>query len=211
MNGMRLFDLVDGRFYEDSEHIATVVQDDRTVSVHGTGFVYVQSGAACIRGGMLLKAGMYAAVPSGIVTALGQSTVVVVDSMRHNGVLLAGGPIEWVGRLRYIDGCSDSLLLSPMRKGDPCLNFLHIPGGISQTAHTHPSVRIGIVARGFGKCWTPGGTFDMAEGMGFVIPQDTLHAFRTEDDVLDVVVFHPDSVEGPTDERHQMLSATLVK
>ena len=53
-----------------------------------------------------------------------------------------GGEIEDKGRLRYIDGCTDSLLIPPVKKGDPCLNHLHFPKNITQTPHTHPSHRI---------------------------------------------------------------------
>jgi hypothetical protein len=59
-----------------------------------------------------------------------------------------GGPIEWFGRLKYIDGCTDSLLISPWRLGAACLNLLHIPPGVQQTMHTHPSDRIGVVVTG---------------------------------------------------------------
>jgi hypothetical protein len=35
-----------------------------------------------------------------------------------------------------------------VRLGDPCLNGLWFPLGTRQTAHTHPSVRIGMVDDG---------------------------------------------------------------
>ncbi|XZE53009.1 hypothetical protein SH139x_004720 [Planctomycetaceae bacterium SH139] len=35
-----------------------------------------------------------------------------------------GGPVENKGRLTYIVGCSDSLLISPAVLGDLCLNLL---------------------------------------------------------------------------------------
>ena len=47
------------------------------------------------------------------------------------------GQIENNGRLSYIDGCSDSVLVSMPRMGDPVLNYLHFPTGIYQTQHTH--------------------------------------------------------------------------
>ena len=71
------------------------------------------------------------------------------------------GTLERRGRLRYIDGCTDSLLVPPWRLGEACLNHLHIPAGIEQTMHTHPSDRIGVVVRGtggartFGRAWQP--------------------------------------------------------
>ena len=35
----------------------------------------------------------------------------------------------------------DTLLLAPPKLTDPCLNLLHFPPGITQTAHSHPSLR----------------------------------------------------------------------
>ena len=57
------------------------------------------------------------------------------------------GQVEENGRLSYIDGCSDSVLVSMPRMGDPVLNYLHFPSGIYQTQHTHPSIRMGVVIR----------------------------------------------------------------
>ncbi len=122
-----------------------------------------------------------------------------------------GGPIEPKGRLRYIDGCSDSLLCAPPRKGDPCLNHLHFPGGIDQTEHTHPSLRAGIIARGEGACCTPDGETRLTRNLIFVIPAAALHRFRTDQgQSMDVVPYHPDSDYGPTDEEHPMVNRTLV-
>lgn len=45
------------------------------------------------------------------------------------------GKSESRGRLSYIDGCTDTLLIMPPRLGDPCLNYLHFPVGIDQTQH----------------------------------------------------------------------------
>jgi len=65
-----------------------------------------------------------------------------------------GGPLEATGRLRYVDGCSDTLLVCPPRLGEPCLNHLHIPPHTQQSEHFHPSLRIGVIARGAGVCHT---------------------------------------------------------
>lgn len=121
-----------------------------------------------------------------------------------------GGPIEAMGRLRYIDGCTDSLLIPPWRLGEPCLNHLHIPAGVEQTMHTHPSDRIGVVVSGRGQCVTPEGTTDLRRGLIWRIPADGLHRFRTEDKHLDIIAWHPDSDYGPTDEDHPMLRKTFV-
>ncbi len=63
------------------------------------------------------------------------------------------GRLEGRGRLSYVDGCSDSLLVYPPRMGDPCLNHLHFPGDVLQTQHTHPSIRMGVVMGGEGVSW----------------------------------------------------------
>ena len=137
-----------------------------------------------------------------------------------------GGPIEATGRLKYIDGCTDSLLIPPVKKGAPCLNHLHFPNSIDQTQHTHPSHRIGIVASGYGECITPFGNLPLTESMIFVIKQwdgeefskgldgeaypNGQHAFKTFEDVMNVIAFHPDSDFGPEDEFHPMINRTIV-
>lgn len=137
-----------------------------------------------------------------------------------------GGPIEQTGRLKYIDGCTDSLLISPIKLGDPCLNHLHFPKDIVQTQHTHPSHRIGIVADGEGKCITPFGVLPLTKGMIFVIKEyDGIqkaegidgqmysagqHSFDTEESHMDVIAFHPDSDFGATDSVHPMINRTIV-
>lgn len=124
-----------------------------------------------------------------------------------------GGPIEPKGRLRYIDRCSDSLLIGPPMLSDPCLNLLHFPPGIHQTAHTHPSVRCGAIADGAGYCINGDGErLDLLPGMIWVIPAETVHSFHTVDSgsTLNVIAYHPDTDFGPQDENHPMLNRTWV-
>lgn len=144
----------------------------------------------------------------------------------YKAVRTFGGPIEEEGRLKYIDGCTDSLLIPPVKLGDPCFNHLHFPKNIDQTAHTHPSHRIGVVARGEGECITPFGNLPLTTGMIFVIkewdgetyapgldgnmyPAGT-HSFKTVDSGMDVIAFHPDSDFGATDIDHPMINRTIV-
>jgi quercetin dioxygenase-like cupin family protein len=127
------------------------------------------------------------------------------------GINMCGGPIEDVGRLRYIDGCSDTLLVPPVRKGDPCLNHLHFPAGVRQTPHTHPSVRTGLVYHGAGECIVPGvDPIRLEPGKVFIIPTDLVHSFNTAGSTMDVIAFHPDSDTGSTDDDHPMVNRTIV-
>ena len=131
------------------------------------------------------------------------------------GLMSVGGPAENEGRLKYIDGCTDSLLIPPIMLGDPCLNLLYFPPDIDQTAHTHPSDRIGIVMSGKGKCvaWQDGveESIDLVAGMIWVIHTDGVHKFQTPyGESMRVLAYHPDSDYGPTHQFHPMLNRTIV-
>jgi len=160
---------------------------------------------------------MYFSVP-GAMSIRGGSGI-VISRLGYHGTFMIGGPIEERGRLRYIDGCSDSLLIPPVLKGDPCLNHLHFPTRIVQTRHTHPSMRIGVVARGRGRCVVPANadgsgedvTIPLVPGQIFIIPTNGQHSFFTDDDTMDVIAYHPDSDTGPDHDDHPMVNRTLVQ
>jgi hypothetical protein len=114
------------------------------------------------------------------------------------------------GKLSYIDGCSDSLLVYPPRLGDSSLNYLHFPQNIVQSYHTHPSIRIGCVIKGSGISDTTH-PIELKEGMIFCLDEHELHRFKTSDYEMKIIAFHPDGDWGPTDENHIMLNRTYVK
>ena len=114
-------------------------------------------------------------------------------------------------------------------KGDPCLNHLHFPPKTSQTLHTHPAARIGVVLRGQGTClWVDSepstpitvnavGAPEMTRvpllvGDVFEIPAGCVHAFETGAAAagMDVVAWHPDSDCGPWHDDHPMVNRTIV-
>ena len=160
---------------------------------------------------LILLAGMYAALPALSVVCCSHGLACAVTAKRYRGMFSAGGPAEKCGRLRYIDGCTDTGLIQPLRLGDPCLNYLHFPQNTTQTEHTHPSHRIGVVLEGEGFCRTPNRSVPMGEGDMFIIPKNSPHRFRTSYSAMHIIAFHPDSEFGPTDERHQMLEATKTQ
>lgn len=138
---------------------------------------------------------------------------IVSSARRYAGFNVFGGPLEERGKLRYINGCTDTLLVPPVRKGDPCLNHLHFPPHSVQTPHTHPSVRVNIVYRGSGICLVPEDErkrVPLVKGYAFIMKTETLHSFNTEDESMDVITFHPDSDVGMTDNDHPMINRTIV-
>ncbi len=183
----------------------------REWSADRTQFAFVQDGPAelyCVAGRFTLGAGMYFAVPGSGKIAGGAG--LLIGRLGFHGVFQIGGPIEGTGRLRYIDGCTDSLLIPPPILGDPCLNLLHIPPGTRQTAHTHPSIRVGLIVAGQGECVTPDGRHSLEPGLAFAIPTGLRHSFHTTTSDLRVIAYHPDSDFGPTHECHPMVNRTIV-
>lgn len=198
---------------------------DRFVMAGGSFFIYVHTGELLLNGVHMMAAGMYASVAHGKLITFSETQALVIHHRDPQAMFMLGGPIELRGRLRYIDGCSDSLLIPPIRQGDPCLNHLHFPPGVTQTMHTHPSLRVGLVTRGHGECVTPFGNVPLLPGHFFLIfPENGTdavgldgrmhkvgaHSFRTGQSSMDIVAVHPDSVFGPTDDSHQMLNATII-
>lgn len=177
-----------------------------------TGYGMVTAGQAVLNdpgaGRFALRQGMFFALPEGGSVQGGSGLVIALSGYR--GLRQIGGPLEAIGRLRYIDGCSDTLLISPPRWGEPCLNHLHIPPHTDQTPHTHPSVRIGVIMGGTGECRTLEGVYPLRPGMGWYIPTGCLHSFFTRDEALDVVAWHPDSDFGPRDDDHPMINRTVI-
>jgi len=151
----------------------------------------------------------YACLIEGMLKFHGKA--IVIERVNSYGIFSLGGPIEENGRLKYIDGCTDSLLVPPVRFGDACLNALFFPPNINQTQHTHPSMRVGLIVSGRGECITPEGNIDLIPGQIFIIHEDGLHSFRTfEDSAMVVIAYHPDSNFGPKDEEHPMINRTMV-
>lgn len=217
----------DGLLYDDREGRARSLvygwdTRDRTtetrvcVPAQGALWGFVAQGSAHVRS----ASGHTKALANGefFVTANGAEILLAagallfaVQQIGFLAIPMLGGPIEARGRLRYIDGCSDSLIIPPLVVGDPCLNHLHFPVGIAQTHHTHPSIRAGVVARGAGACTTSSGVLRLHAGLIFVIPAHDMHGFHTASEAMDVVAYHPDSDHGPQHDDHPMINRTIVE
>jgi quercetin dioxygenase-like cupin family protein len=145
----------------------------------------------------------------GITSISGSGKAVVIERIGYQGVFQIGGPIEEKGRLAYIDGCSDSVLIHPARLGDPSFNMLTFPTNTRQTMHIHPTVRMGVVAKGEGRCVTRNREIPLFPGAVFILEEMEQHCFYTSDSSMTVITYHPDSESGPTDETHSMLKNTI--
>jgi quercetin dioxygenase-like cupin family protein len=156
-----------------------------------------------------LAPGQYFCVQAGVRIEGGHG--LVVERGDYRALDVVGGPVESKGRLRYIDGCTDTLLVPPVKRGDACLNALFFPEGINQTLHTHPSIRVGVVASGRGECRTARSVIPLLPGRIFVIEEDSIHGFHTPDDSgMVVIAYHPDTDFGPVDIDHPMINRTIV-
>lgn len=183
-----------------------------------TTYGYVLRGAVQIKAPSLsvcAEAGGYFAVAGALTVApVSGGVVVLIRRLGFRGQTTFG-VVEPLGRLSYIDGCSDSLLVYPPRQGDPCLNHLHFPAGIEQTQHTHPTIRMGIVIRGSGEAFSTSKhspwSVPLKAGMVFLLGAQEQHSFKTlNGETMDVVAYHPDSDWGPTDAIHPMRNRTYI-
>lgn len=193
--------------------VGVLVRDgDLILPADGSHFGFVFEGHPVLsvpQGDFSLEPGMYFSVNTAMRIRGGRG--IVMTRHGHRSFFHIGGPVEKGGRLKYIDGCTDSLLIPPIKLGDPCLNLLYFPENIDQTEHTHPSDRIGLIASGHGWCVTPDNRIELYPGQIFRIHAEGKHKFQTlpgED--MTVIAYHPDSDFGPTDEVHPMVNRTIV-
>lgn len=150
----------------------------------------------------------YFAVPTPI--ALYSNAALLIILRDYRPLISFGGPTEQQGRLRYIDGCTDTLLIGPPVVGDPCLNLLHFPPHVEQTMHVHPSLRCGMTLAGHGVAEHPEGTEELRPGDVWFLPTGGKHRFCTKNSELLVTAWHPDSDTGPAHDDHPMLNRTMV-
>ncbi|MBD2260353.1 cupin domain-containing protein [Pseudanabaena sp. FACHB-2040] len=153
---------------------------------------------------------MFFCLPKGGTLSGVGSCGLVITCLYHHGWFSLGGPLEAAGRLAYINGGTNSVLIAPPRLGDPCLHGMYLPPDIRQTLHTHPSYRIGIIVGGSGKVETPQSVNPLQPGDLIVIPANEAHRFYTNADGLTAVMFHPDSDVGFSHHDNPMLRRTLV-
>lgn len=198
-----------------SSYYGCVVSGRARVSTPGLEATFEEGGFFGLPGPMAIEVEAVGAGGAGGARGKAASMVVVIERVGYRA-LPTMGRSEPVGRLSYIDGCSDSILVMPPRQGDPVYNHLHFPSGVKQAVHCHPTIRLGVVLGGNGHAYGPGayGSDGWEEPLEthavfMLLPQE-MHAFRTDKSgsSMDVIAYHPDSDWGPTDGAHPMLNRT---
>lgn len=219
---MQIYDKTNPLDYTDTMYPSHAAVYDAAVdqgltytTEYSTIYGYVYSGDVKLPNGMTATPGQYFCFWSwGCSEILYTGKVVLITRIGFRGQDQVGGPIEKSGRLCYIDGCSDSLLVYPPRQGDPSLNALYFPPNVNQSYHIHPSLRLGTVVRGSGIACVRDKDGEkeipLTPGTVFCIEERELHRFRTADDSMVVIAFHPDGDWGPTDHNHTMLNRTYI-
>lgn len=191
-------------------------KERKSVTYNSAGlYIFLQTGSLSLSTkhiNLNLSSGMYCALSGQVqLEIMPNSRGIIIENENFVPLSVVGGPIESIGRLKYIDGCSDTLLISPSKLGEPCLNLLHFPKKTVQTMHHHPSFRFGIVVSGMGESVSQKRIIPLNAGDVFFIPENEDHKFNTYDCEMNVIAFHPDSDWGPTDEVHPMKNRTWFK
>jgi quercetin dioxygenase-like cupin family protein len=195
----------------DDKHVISRLNDATFRVNYGTVYGVVLTGVAMTNDRLVLGGEYFVAVAPAVIKSFGVTAI--FNRKDWVGRQIIGGAIDPdMGDVRYIDGCTDSLLVAPHRLGDPCLNALYFPPNTDQTFHTHPSIRLGCVLAGGGYACVgdAGEEIQLRVGTVFGIDTDERHRFRTTDKSMLVVAYHPDSDWGPTDEIHPMINRTIV-
>lgn len=194
-----------------SKHVVNIIPVTGTVEMsqaNHTRFILMEEGI--LTGAKFSMTGVVAASVNSSFTIVGRGIVIETPGIlipeERFAIINSSEP----GHLSYIDGCSNTNLVDPARNGDPCLNYLHFPAGINQTFHSHPSIRIGIILKGQGTASLHDQEIDLTPGTIFLLDRHVIHRFRTEDQMMSLAVFHPDSEDGPRDEFNPMKSRTYI-
>ena len=183
------------------------VNDDLNIAIPDDGSIYgyVASGTLTV-GDMVIPQGHAFALPQNYekVTRSEDATVWVIARHGYRAQVVVTKP-ENKGRLSYIDGCSDTLLVYPTRRGDGSLSLLYFPPNIDQSWHTHPSIRLGYVASGAGTAhWRDpqtgkNMTKPLKAGDSFLLDEHCSHRFCTAGKEMRILAYHPDGDWGPED------------
>lgn len=118
--------------------------------------------------------------------------------------------------LPYVNGCSTKQIFSPVRIGDPTLQYLKIPAfSAEQAHHIHSTVRVVYVLRGKGVSLVgmddKVAEEDLYTGKVCILHPMCPHHFETPyGDSVEVIPFHVFSSVGGAENNHPMFNGTYL-
>lgn len=203
---------------QKSINVVFVAQlDFHTTSADNTSFIMSNEGQVSSGTDFIItgQGKAFAVMHTGTAAVTGPAVVISTPGTFVTESKLAMVDPTLPGQLAYIDGCSNTNLVDPLRNGDPCINYLYFPGGITQTYHSHPSLRLGLVLSGIGTAWIMQHGKEvqvpLIAGQVFYLHRHCIHRFSTPSDShMSIMVFHPDSEDGPRDEANPMKTRTYI-
>lgn len=156
-----------------------------------------------------VKNGLFGFVSKSTLSITG-SGVIIRTNIKKDFTRIAKANSSQAGILKYIDGCSNQELISPSVIYNPTIQYLFFPKNIEQTPHIHKSFRLGMVLHGEGVAVANDYEIKLKQHTIFMLPADENHYFKTTNSEMSLMVFHPDSDVGPTDELNNMIIRTLI-
>jgi hypothetical protein len=199
---------------QDRYHLDISIIDGSATLSPNTGTYFVLSPCSQLTSPTISTKGCYAAmIQQGNI--FGQALSIYMPGIQRSHVKVVCIDPTVPGNLTYIDGCSNSNLVDPDRNGDPCINYLFFPSGIQQTFHVHPSLRIGYIINGEGLAdfYDAQGNLQsqvLKSGDTFVLDRLCRHRFQTAGSIMSLLIFHPDSEDGPRDDHNPMKTRTYL-
>jgi hypothetical protein len=168
-----------------------------------TTYGYVLEGEANFEGEESITAGKYFCRWTKEQTRINYTgKLVLFIRVGFKGQNLIGGPVEESGRLSYIDGSSDTILVYPPRIGDPIFSVVYFPKNTEQTFQMHSSVRMGAIISGGGYiCFDEAEENNVSLTLGDMIcfEQNERHRIKTTGNILQMIVYNPQGNWGPQD------------
>ena len=158
---------------------------------------------------ILVKNGTFGFVSKSQVLVTG-SGALIHSNIKHDFTRVAQASSNSPGILKYIDKCSNQELISPSVIYNPTIQYLYFPENTEQTPHVHSSFRIGLILHGNGIAVHENGEIELTENKVFMLPANERHFFKTVNSEMSLMVFHPDSDIGPTDDFNNMIVRTLI-
>jgi len=154
-----------------------------------------------------------AKVQKGPCTIISKYLATVIRGYMHPK---ASFSLEGITTLPYVNGCSTKQLFSPIRLGDPTLQYLKMPPfSKEQEHHIHSTFRVVLILEGFGKSIVGiennNIITDLKPGSVCVLEPMCPHHFETDtENPLIAIPLHIYSSIGTLEKNHPMFNGTVM-